>query len=265
MSTVSDPSFNLRRYNVNNMPDPYNSSFIPKNNPTKGKRVAVGRQVYLFTLVSYVILFATLIATAGIYFYEKYINDQLATEVTLLGQEVSNFNMADMQRVVDFDRRLKQAQGRLENMASPVALFDTLEKVVVSDVQIDSLTISRDGDNALILKAEMITDSFDSTITQRKEYSKNEIIGSVNITNIVPNDLDSSADYQSGQDEEAVPEVKFNVDLNVPISSVLYSPNADYESDFISRLNKINTESNTTDLDTETVLSGEELINNEDI
>lgn len=252
------------------MQDPHNSSFIPKNNPAKRKRGGANvRKIYIFTLISYVILFATLIATVGVYFYEKHINNQLAVEINLLGQEVSSFNLADMQRVVEFDKRLKQAQKRLENMASPVAIFNTLEQVVVKDAQINTLNISREGDDVFVIKEDMLTDSFDSTIVQRKEYFKNEVIDSVNIANIVTSGLDYSvADGLVNENNQLDPEVKFNVDLKVPVSSVLYSPNVDYGLDFIPEYveNNIDVVSDSVEGGAESdEFTEKEIINNTDI
>lgn len=253
------------------MQDPHSSSFIPKNNPTKRKHGGANtRKIYIFTLISYVILFATLISTAGVYFYEKHVNNQLAVEITNLGREVSSFNLVDMQRVVEFDRRLKQAQKRLENMASPVAIFDTLEKVVVKDAQINTLNISREEDNFFDIKADMLTDSFDSTITQRKEYFKNEVIDSVNIANIVTEGLDYSIDGLVNENNQLKPEVKFNVDLKVPVSSVLYTPDVDSELDFVSEFTEnddVNIVSDGVKVETDNGvnLGEEELIDNTDI
>ena len=58
------------------------NSFIPKRGPVKRQRRAGSRQIYLFTVISYVLFSATLVASVGVFLYERYIEDQLENEPT---------------------------------------------------------------------------------------------------------------------------------------------------------------------------------------
>ena len=141
-----------------------NSSFIPKRGPVKKRRRSATKQVYVFTIISYVAIFAAVIGSAGVYFYSEYVNSQLAAEVTELNKEMSSFNNVDMQRVKDFDVRLSQAGERLNNSASIIAILNALEGYTVDTITFLSLSLKRAEDTEFALNVDMKTDSFDSTI-----------------------------------------------------------------------------------------------------
>ena len=166
------------------MVDPSNSSFIPKRGPAKKTRTKTTRQVYVFTFVSYIMLFATLLAAGGVYFYDKYINQQLDEEISALNSAISSFSESDMQRVLDFDSRLTQANGRLNNTASLVKVFRALEAATINTVKINSLDLSRVEDSKLVLTANIETDTFDSTIFQRSVFEDDNVVGSVRIESL---------------------------------------------------------------------------------
>ena len=66
-------------------------SFIPKQNPVKRSRKRVSRQVYLFTIISYVSLFAAVIASVGVFFYSSYTDRLLDDEIAALDSEINSF------------------------------------------------------------------------------------------------------------------------------------------------------------------------------
>lgn len=200
------------------MPDlSNNNSFIPKRGPVNKRRPgSTSRPVYVFTIISYVLMFATLIATAGVYFYGRLIDKQLANEVAALNIEISSFSESDMQQVLEFDARLKQAKERLDNSVSVASVFDALEKATINSVQVVLLDLTREKDEQFILNATVETDSFDSTIFQRGIYQRNQTISNVAIL-----DLQNVKNTQA----DATQPVSFIAKLNVPLSAVPYVVN----------------------------------------
>lgn len=198
------------------MPDLRNSSFIPKQGPAKRRKSTSTRQVYFFTLISYAVLLASFIAAGGVFFYDRYVNAQLDQQVAVLNGEIGIFNEADMQRVLEFDRRLNQAQNRLSNSTSIVSVFEALEDSVTNDIQIDTLSIERKGDETYKLSATIVTDSFDATIFQRGIFQSSNIISSVDIADV------NTADLSDG--EEFIPRVNFTADLEIPLNDVPFVP-----------------------------------------
>jgi hypothetical protein len=203
-----------------------NNSFIPKRGTTKNRRSSNTRQVYVFTFLSYIFLFATLITSAGSYFYGTHVEKKLAVEVSLLNSEISSFNEADMQRVLDFDRRLSQASSRLDTTVSLVSVFQALEEATINNVLIDSLLLERQGDSLFTLVAGIETDSFDATLFQRGIYQRNQTVSSVIISDVTTSDLDVNPDTlrQADQSFQRLPTVSFTAEFKVPLSRVSYNP-----------------------------------------
>lgn len=200
------------------MPGPSNnSSFIPKRNPVKQKRGQPSRRIYIFTIISYVALFATLLAAGGTFFYEQYIENQLNREIEALNTEISSFSEANMQKVLEFDRRVSQATDRLDNSVSVASLLEALESATIDTVQLQSLTLSRVADESFDLSARVITDSFDSTIFQRGVFERNQVITAVEIGNVSTGD---SLPSDAGGESRSV--LSFDASLTVPLSAVPY-------------------------------------------
>ncbi len=196
-----------------------NSSFIPKRGTSKRKRKVRKGNIYVLTIVASVILFATLLASAGVYLYQQYVTNQLQNEIAQMNAAVSDFKEADMQRVQEFDVRLRQANQRLENAASVSAILDSLEASVIDTVRLSGLSISRNIDENFIVEADIETDTFDSTIFQRGIFIRGEVIDIVEVTDVNLTEVtaaDSSTVLQQS--------VFFNTKLSVPLTAVLYQP-----------------------------------------
>ena len=213
------------------MPDLSNSSFIPKKTPSKNRKGSSKKQVYIFTLISYVILFATLLGAGGTFFYNKYIQNQLSDSVLEFGKAVQVFKEDDMLRVQDFDRKVDQANARVSNSISMVAVLEALEAATIETVQIESLSISREGDTSLLLSASVQTDSFDSTIFQREVFDEySESIVDVTFAGINASNLSGTAEGELGVGE---PVVSFQADISIPVEEVPKDP-ADNKNIIIS-------------------------------
>lgn len=205
------------------MPDLSNNSFIPKRGPVRRSRRAVSRQAYMFTLISYVLLFATLLSAGGVFLYNKYLDQQLDEEIVTLNTAINSFSEADMQRVLEFDRRLQQADGRLDKSVSMVSVFEALEAATIDTVKIKSLSLEREEDAKLVLSATIETDTFDSTIFQRGVFRRNQVVDTVTFKE-VQNSLVETGASEGGQSTGSlVPLVTFEAELEVPLSSVPYT------------------------------------------
>lgn len=202
------------------MPAPSSNSFIPKRGPTKKKRNTATRQVFIFTYISYILTFATLLAAGGVFIYERVVNQQLTDEIAALNQEIDSFSQTDMQRVTEFDQRLQQAAGKLDASVSIASLFQSLELATVEKVKILELNLNRVGDQELDLVASIETDSFDSTIFQRGIYTRNQVISEVTVSDVVR--TPSSVDAEGRVITDSEPMVTFEANLIIPVSEVPY-------------------------------------------
>ena len=200
------------------MPNSPSSSFIPKQGPAKHSRQVVSRQIHLFTVLSYVLFFATLAGSVGVFLYHKYTSSQLDAEVTALSGEIGSFSDVKMEQVRAFNMRLNQTADRIGNSVSAVAVLESIEDATVQSVNIDSLEMKRDGDETFVVTAEITTDSFDSSLFQRGVYERSPIVESVLI-----DDLGLAEDGET--DSDALnKQVSFKAELHVPLNGVPYKP-----------------------------------------
>lgn len=156
-------------------------SFIPKQNTAKKSRRSSSRQVYLFTVISYFAIIATLVAVAGMYLFDRYTERVLADEITNLNQSIAAFSVSDMQKVLELDERLKATADRLDNGVSLRTVLSVLEAATVDTVQYEQLEFTRDEDSNIIATAAVLTDSFDSVLFQRRMYEEASSVASVTL------------------------------------------------------------------------------------
>lgn len=199
-----------------------NNSFIPKRGPANRPKRAQTQKVYIFTIFSYVLFFATLASTAGIFLYSRHIESQFQSEVVKLSDEIGRFNDTDMDKVLTFDERLQKVQARLDASVSLGTLFAAIEKATVKTVQLESLQLERNQDDYYEIVASIKTDNFDSSIFQREMFEQEGIVNSVEISEltITPNTLDESENV----DLSVSSEITLTAKLGVNVSDIPFIP-----------------------------------------
>lgn len=193
------------------------NSFIPKRGPATRTRHSASRRVYLFTLISYVLFFATLVASAGVFLYNRYIDQQLTNEVAALNEQINQFRQSDMDRLRTFNERLEFTDERLSVSTTLGQLFTALENTTAASVQLASLALERIDERDFEVVLAVNTDSFDSSILQREFLEQDSVIESVAIESIEV----TAADDDDGASESAI---TFIATLGVPLESVAYQP-----------------------------------------
>lgn len=199
------------------MPNTPSSSFIPKQGPAKRSRQVVSRQVHLFTVLSYVLFFGALTASAGVFLYAKHTDKQLRTEIVALDTAIANFSNEKMEQVKAFNTRLIQAQERVGNSVSAVSIFESLEASTAQAVSLQGLTLKRIEDEKFLITAEVNTDTFDSALFQRGLYERNSIIEAVAFEDVSLGKTDSAEDAPRAG-------ISFKAEIDVPLSAVPYTP-----------------------------------------
>jgi len=201
--------------------NPNSGSFIPKRGPSRRRKSKSKNQIFIFSIITYSLLFASLLAAGGTYLYKNYLTSQLQTEVAALNTAVTTFSAADLARVSEFDTTLKRATDRVDNSASIVAILAAIDAATVGPVQIEDLSISRNGDDNFNLLGTIITSSFDGAIFQRKVYNANRnLFTDVSVQEVAITDPETFGLGGSGVEQS----VTFMVHLDVPIDQVLYDP-----------------------------------------
>ncbi len=203
------------------MPNTPTTSFIPKQGPVKRTKQTATRQIHLFAVISYVAFIASLLAAVGVFLYEGYVERQREEEVRSLDTEIKGFSDADMERVREFNGRLWQTEDRLNKSVSMTSVFEALEAATVKSVMVEQLTLKKEDDATIVLSAQLSTDSFDSSMFQRGVYERNDVIESVDISDL--------ALTPAGTEEGAASGVTFTATLKVPTEGVpviVTDPNA---------------------------------------
>lgn len=154
------------------MADLSSPSFIPKQNPVKKTRRAASRQVYILNIVSYLLLISALIAVAAVFVYDRYTQRALANEIESLNKEVADFNVEDMESLVDLNEQLAATERLLDMNVSLRAVLAVVEDSTIDTVQFETLGFTRVSANDIKLDATIITDSFDSVLFQRTMYEE---------------------------------------------------------------------------------------------
>jgi hypothetical protein len=168
-------------------------------------------------------IFATLIASAGTFFYKKYQDNLLLEEHSKLYESIKVFSEANMKKVLDYDRRLQQANNRFDNSISIASILVALEAATADTVKIETLDFERQLDDKVILSAEIKTDNFDSTIFQRGTYEGNGILQSVVIDSLNTASIDGNISDTTGEQVESSKFVSFLATIEVPLSEVPYT------------------------------------------
>lgn len=189
------------------------NSFIPKRGPVNRPRKAASQQVYIFTLITYVLFFASLVATAGVFLYSGYIDKQLEGEVSSLNTEIDRFHESEMTQVRDFNNRIENSKDRVSVAASLVLLLSAIENTTAKTAQLESVSMQRNDDVSYTVEASVETDTFDSSIFQREFFEQDGLISYVDIS-----ELDIKSDSaESGQGKTSV---AFTATLGVSIASI---------------------------------------------
>jgi hypothetical protein len=197
------------------MPNSPSSSFIPRQGPAKRSRQVVSRQVHIFSVLSYVLFFGALAASAGVYLYLGHVETQLREEVVALDAAIANFSTEKMEQVKVFNTRLTQAHDRVRNSVSTVSIFESLELSMAKSATIQTFGLQRIDDEKFLLTANVDTDTFDSALFQRGLYERNPVIETVSFEDV---------GIEEAGEEGGSGGVTFKAELSVPLSAVPYSP-----------------------------------------
>ncbi len=152
------------------------SSFIPKS-PTKSQVRPRGvRKIYVFTYLSLVLFFGTLIASAGTFFFDITVKNQLAAQKQELANEQNAFNARDLERLRELENRIENAKRLLGTHVSVAALFSALQASTVATVQLTGASYERTEFGGIKLAVGALTDSLNDARFQRDIYASNEVL-----------------------------------------------------------------------------------------
>jgi urease beta subunit len=122
--------------------------------------------------------------SAAVYVYQLYTTKQFESVVTELNQEISKFNTADMNRVLEYDKRLSITKTILDNHVSLGRALAILEANTAESVAFMNLIMKRTAREVVTVESMLLPDSLDAAMFQRDTYQGLKSLASSSITDI---------------------------------------------------------------------------------
>ncbi len=192
------------------------TSFIPK----QGGGYAPQRQNRTFNVLTFfatIIFLASLALAIGVFFYERYTNQQLEGKKAEVASLRKSFSEGDIESIKGLEKRLNAVQALLNQHIAPSKVFDALEAKTETNAQISSFKYDRLPSGKVQVKLEGKAATFNTVALQEQELTNEKTFeqGSV-----VFSDLNVAA-----ADKGKVG-VTFTVSGNLDKAAVAYSADA---------------------------------------
>lgn len=159
------------------MENPSVNSFIPKSPVQASINPRGKRRVFIFSYVTAVFFFGTLLASVGIFIWGITMEKQLDTYKENLAIERNQFNQADLENIRELEGRMNTALGILNRHVSVHSILSALESTTLKTVQIVGFSYTKEIDDSLNLSLAISTADFNSALFQREIFSGDSILG----------------------------------------------------------------------------------------
>jgi hypothetical protein len=134
------------------------------------------RKIYVFTYLSLVLFFGTLIASAGTFFFDLTVKGQLAAQKEELANEQNAFNARDLERLRELESRIENAKRLLGTHVSVADIFTALEQATVATVQLTGAQYERNAFGGITFAVGALTDSLNDARFQRDIFASNGVL-----------------------------------------------------------------------------------------
>jgi len=201
------------------MEKPQGTSFIPQSPVRASKKTPGVRRVYLFTYITLIFFFGTLLAIAGVFFWDLSIDQQLSKVKADLALERESFNQADLEQVRELEKRMNTAYGILNRHVSVHSIIDALEKTTLAPVQLLTLDYIKDTNNTLELSVTASAPDFNTSIFQREVVSGSNILAGAEFSEIAFTNAESAGAQVTS---DSVEEVTFTITKQLSTSDIPY-------------------------------------------
>lgn len=143
------------------------TSFIPKN-ANRVRKPRTSKRIYIFSYVSYVFFFGTLLAVIGVYVLSVQTGRALEASKQELARERETFDQGDIAAVRDLEKRIVTAEKLLNESAAPSTLFSSLESIVADPVRFASVAYERLPGNEFTITFDVAADAFDPILFEQE-------------------------------------------------------------------------------------------------
>lgn len=163
------------------MPESSGTSFIPKNS-NRVRKPRTNKRIYIFSYITYVLFFGTLLTMLGAYLYSVQVEKNLEGQKQQLASKHETFSDAEIAYVQDLEKRLLVAERLVNESSAPSRLFDALESVIADTVAVVEFTYEREANNNFVLTFAGAMNEFDSAAFQRDLFAAAPALANANVT-----------------------------------------------------------------------------------
>lgn len=194
-------------------------SFIPRQAKSSNRPVQKVRRIYVFSYISYVLFFGTLLVVAALFGFEYLVNRNLEQQKAALADQRAQFSQSDLIQVRELNERMKKIDQLLDTQANLSSVFVGLEETVLSTVSYSDITIERDLPTTFTVTLTGNTDSFDSLQFQNEVLNSAQLPGSYVISDV---DFSNGENSENGDSGDGLL-VKFNLTQTVAVSDIPFT------------------------------------------
>lgn len=180
-------------------------SFIPKRSTGRVAPARVGKRIYIFSYIAYVLFFGTLLSVVGIFFLHNQAEAQLQEYIARVDSARKAFEeQSQVNEIRELDAQLNTAEQVLNWHAAPSVIFDMLEQTIVQAIQLTDFTYTRQTGGEATLAFGGNSDSFDVLMFQREVMSQNSFLESADIVEVKYGGGDADTTAQTIQNPNLV-------------------------------------------------------------
>ena len=153
----------------------FQTSFIPKK-PILNESTVYARPVSIFLIISLFVLFTTLIATGGLYFYKGILVKKIADMDNTLNLVKNRFEPSKITELQIFDKRLRSSSEILSQHINITPVFSALEQLTMKSVRFTkfSYDFGTEDNPAVNIKMSGVAIGYRSIALQSDLFAKNK-------------------------------------------------------------------------------------------
>ena len=185
----------------------FQSSFIPKKPVMTSMRPARG-PINLLSLISTIVFIIALALGGGVFLYQSYLNNSIASDTQSLNLTKSQFDPATINDIIRLDSRLNTANSLLSQHAELSNLFLVLENTTLQTVRFTNFNFTIGDKNTLTLSMNGEALGFADVALQAAAFNKSPYFKNLIVTGL---SLESSGG------------VAFMISVNVDPSLISYA------------------------------------------
>ena len=153
----------------------FETSFIPKK-PMIEERVKIARPAGLLIIISVLILFTSLLATGGLFFYKNIETANITQKQNDINLAKSRFEPSKITELQVLDRRLRASSEILSNHIAITPIFQSLAALTMRNVQYLKFGYTLGDDGKIVVKMSGIAVGYRSIALQSDLYLQNKSI-----------------------------------------------------------------------------------------